>query len=102
MQEYIMPANSKKSRLILGMFTIKDIIILSIGIPITAVLLIAFRSMGFWMLVVAALPGITAVLLVMPVPHYHNVVQLLTNIINFYMGRRRYEWKGWMIENEKQ
>ena len=101
MQEYIMPANSKKSRLILGMFTQKDLVVLAIGLPISAVMLIAFRALGFWMLVVGALPGLTAVLLVMPVPHYHNVLQLITNIFKFYTGRRKYEWKGWTVTNEE-
>ena len=101
MQEYIMPANSKKSRLILGMFTIKDIVVLSIGLPISAILLIAFKSLGFWMLVVGAIPGLTAVLLVMPVPHYHNVLQLIINIFTYYTGRKKYEWKGWTVTNEK-
>jgi len=37
-------------------------------------------------------------LLVFPVPHYHNVMQLLTNIFKYYSGRKKYEWRGWLKE----
>ena len=69
MQDYIMPANSKKSGLI--------------------------------MLILSVMPGALSVLLVFPVPNYHNVMQLITNIITFYTGRRKYEWKGWTVTHEE-
>ena len=100
MNEYILPANSKKSGLILGLFTVRDIIILSIGLPITAIMLLIFKSAGFLMLVLSIIPGAIAVLLVIPVPHYHNVVQLLTNIFKYLMGRKKYEWRGWLKDEE--
>ena len=98
MQDYIMPANSKKSGLILGLFTVKDLIVLGIGVPITLILLIIFKSSGLLMLILAIIPGSLSVLLVFPVPHYHNVMQLLTNIFKYYGGRKKYEWRGWLKE----
>jgi len=98
MQEYIMPANSKKSGLILGLFTIKDLIVLSIGVPISVILLLIFRTAGLLMLILAIIPGSITILLVFPVPHYHNVMQLLTNIFKYYSGRKKYEWRGWLKE----
>lgn len=98
MQEYIMPANSKKSGLILGLFTPADLVVLSIGLPISVVLLLMFKNAGLFMLILAIIPGLTAVLLVFPVPHYHNVMQLLINIFKYYTGRKKYEWRGWLKE----
>jgi len=98
MQEYIMPANSKKSGLILGLFTPKDLIVLSIGVPISIILLIIFKSAGLFMLILSIIPGMISILLVFPVPHYHNVMQLLINIFKYYTGRKKYEWRGWLKE----
>ena len=98
MQEYIMPANSKKSGLILGLFTPKDLVVLSIGVPISIILLIIFKSAGLFMLILSIIPGMISILLVFPVPHYHNVMQLLINIFKYYTGRKKYEWRGWLKE----
>ena len=100
MNEYLMPANSKKSGLILGLFTVPDLIILGIGITITAALLLLFSKEGLLLLILSIMPGSLAVLLVFPVPNYHNVKQLLVNIFTYFTKRRKYEWKGW-LKDEK-
>lgn len=51
--------------------------------------------MGQMLLVIS--PALVAAFLVAPIPNYHNVLQLLTNIVTFFLGRRRYYWKGWCI-----
>ncbi len=99
---YLIPANSKKSALILGFFTPVDLVIFGIGCTITLGLLFLFNDrmdMGLLLLVLS--PALVATFLVMPVPNYHNVLQLLTNIIVFAFGRKRLYWKGWCINNEK-
>ena len=100
MNEYLMPANSKKSGLILGLFTTADLIILAVGLSITGIMLLIFKGAGLLLLILSIIPGATSVLLVFPVPNYHNVKQLLVNIFTFYKGRRKYEWKGWLKGNE--
>ena len=101
MNEYLVPANSKKSGLILGLFTWTDIIILLIGMPISAVAMLIVNGGELWQLILAVLPGVISALLVFPVPHYHNVFQLIRNIFRFFMGRRKYEWKGWTVGDGK-
>ena len=96
-----MPANSKKSRLILGFFTGPDLAVLGVGVFISAILLLIFKSADFIRLVLAVLPGAIAVLLVFPVPNYHNVMKLISNIFNYYTGVRKYEWKGWSVKDGK-
>lgn len=99
---YLIPANSKKSMMILGFFTPIDLIIFGIGCTFTLIMLFAFNSrmdLGGMLLILA--PALVSTFLVMPVPNYHNVLQLITNIVTFLMGRKRYYWKGWCVKDEK-
>ena len=97
---FIIPANTKKSQLILGFFTPTDLIIFLTGVSLTVILLLIMQNASFIELVLILLPALVTGFLVMPVPNYHNVLQLLTNIIDFYKGRRNYYWKGWCIRDE--
>ena len=97
---YIIPANTKKSQYILGFFTKVDLILLIVGLVTSFVLLLTVKSLNLGILILLMLPGLISAFLVMPVPHYHNVLQLLTNIFNFYTNRRIYYWKGWNINEE--
>ena len=101
MDEYIMPANAKKSGLILGLFTYLDLILLGVGLTVTAALLLLFKDAGLLVMILAVMPGILTALLVFPIPNYHNVLQFIINLFTFFAGRRKYEWKGWMRESEK-
>jgi len=94
---YLIPANTKKSQLILGFFTTIDLIIFSVGAVWTFAMLLIFKSLSVTMIIIIMLPALIATFLVMPVPHYHNVLQLLTNIFNFFTNRRKYYWRGWCI-----
>ncbi len=102
MDEYIMPANSKKSGLILGLFTYADLMVLGIGMTVTAALLLMFKDSGLLLMLLGVLPGIISALLVFPIPNYHNVMQFIINVFTFFSGRRKYEWKGWVRTNEKR
>lgn len=99
MNNYLIPANTKKSKLIFGFFTILDLIVFGVGCTITLVLLFIFQSMNFQTALVVLLPAIISGFLVIPVPNYHNVMQLLTNIFLFLMNRKRYYWKGWCMKD---
>ena len=99
MNNYLIPANSKKSQLILGFLTGIDLAIFLTGLGITLIFLLLFRNPGVLLMVLMLLPLLVATLLVLPVPHYHNVLQLITNVVSYFTGRRRYMWKGWCIED---
>ena len=101
MNQYLIPANSKKSRLIAGFFTKRDLIVCGVGVGITIFALLVLHEPPFWALVLAILPLLTSVLLVFPVPHYHNVMQLIINIVQFYNNPRKYYWKGWCVQDER-
>ena len=94
---YIIPTNTKKSQLILGFFTKVDLAIFIVGCASSFIMLILSKSLSLGILILLLLPALIASFLVMPVPHYHNVLQLLVNIFSFYLNRRVYYWKGWSI-----
>lgn len=100
---YLIPANSKKSMLILGFFTPVDLIIFSTGCAITLIMLFIFNNkVELGELILFLVPALVTSFLVMPVPYYHNILQLLTNIFTFVFGRKRFYWKGWCINNGKE
>lgn len=97
---FLIPANTKKSQLLLGFFTPLDLIIFIVGCLWTLIMVLLIKGINMVVLILILLPALISTFLVMPVPHYHNVLQLLTNIFNFYTNRRRYYWKGWCVYEE--
>ena len=97
---YLIPANTKKSQLILGFFTPTDLIIFIVGCAWSFIMLLLIETVSLGVLILLMLPALISTFLVMPVPHYHNILQLLTNVFNFYTNRRQYYWRGWCI-NER-
>ena len=75
-QNYLIPANTKKSKLILGFFTPVDLIIFGVGVSVTIIMLLIFQGMTFNMAIVILMPALISGFLVIPVPNYHNVLQL--------------------------
>lgn len=100
MNGYLIPANSKKSELILNMFTPTDLIIFGSGVGLTLIMLLAIHTSSFGTMVLILAPALISAFLVFPVPHYHNIMQLIINIYTFYFVRQRiYKWRGWCFRN---
>ncbi len=96
---YLIPANSKKSQLILGFFTPADLAIFLTGVGISVMLLMFIKSNNITIMLGLASPAIIAAFMVAPVPNYHNVRTLIGNIYRFYSGRKKYYWRGWCARN---
>lgn len=96
----LVPANTKKSMLILSMLRPIDAIILGIGISISVILLILFSNGGTLITLVSCIPMAISLILVMPISNYHNTLVALQSIYRFYNERRNYIWKGWCIYDE--
>ncbi len=95
MNNYLIPANSKRGQLILGIFAPFDLWLLSIGVLIS-VFLLAFMPIDTLATTIIILaPGMISALLVVPIPYYHNTLTVITEIYEFYTSRRQYRWKGW-------
>lgn len=97
---YLIPANSKKSMLIFGLFTRFDLILVSTSVIITVILLFSISPSGLGSAIICLLPLMIGAFLVVPVPNYHNVLTLIREIIFFFYERRNYKWKGWCYKDE--
>ncbi len=97
MNNYLIPANSKKSQLILGFFTPLDLILFSSGVGLTILLLMIIKTASMVEMLLILLPALVTGLLVTPVPYYHNVLQFIINVLEFIFNPRRYYWRGWCV-----
>lgn len=99
MNNYLIPANSKKSQLILSVFTTGDILLFGTGIAVTLGMLLIVRSASIIGMVCILLPAIITGILVMPLPNYHNVRGFLKSFFNYAFNRKQYYWKGWCVKD---
>ena len=99
---YLIPANTKRGQLILGLFHPIDLIIVMVSIVITIVLIAILPMDKTLFAVLAITPGLIGGFLVLPVAYYHNVRQLITELIMYFINRKRYIWKGWCFLDESQ
>ncbi len=95
MNEYLIPANTKRGRLILGLFRPMDLTIFAIGI-LTTVLLLAIVPLDSTLVTILVLaPALITGLLVVPTGYYHNMLTIIIEIYQFVTNRQTYRWKGW-------
>ena len=97
---YLIPANAKRGQYIFGIFRPQDLVIFGIGLLATIILVMFMPMDQTWAAIVAVAPVLICALLVAPVAYYHNVLQLLIEIYQFFSSRRTYFWKGWCIYDE--
>lgn len=95
---YLIPANSKKSMLILGFFNPTDLIIFSTGCVITFILLMTVKTNELKEAFFVILPALIGAFLVLPVPHHHNIRTFIINIYTYFTNRRTFYWRGWCLK----
>lgn len=101
MNSSLVPANAKKSILLFGFLRpMPDALVLGVGVLITIILLAFFSDVETWMMMLFCIPMLISVLLVMPIPNYHNTLCVIQSVLNFYNGRRNYIWRGWCTYHE--
>lgn len=97
---YLIPANSKRSMLILGFFRPIDLAIFLVGLFISLIFLVVLPDNSAAAFIAKLLPACISVFLVLPLPNYHNIRVLIMEIYEFYMNRRIFIWKGWCFGSE--
>jgi len=97
---YLIPANSKKSKLFFGMFRGRDLGIFATGVAITFIFMMAGFTKDIVQVIITILPAGICALLVMPVPNYHNVLVAITNVIKYFTNPRKFYWRGWRIYDD--
>lgn len=99
---YLIPANSKKSMLLFGLFTWKDLIIFGSGVILSLILLLVLPIQSFLFAIIALSPGVICAFLVFPVPNYHNIRTVIKLAWEFYTTRQKYIWRGWCYKDEQE
>ena len=99
---YLIPANTKSGKLILGYFKPFDLILLGTGVLISLVMLMTFPMSSNWQVVIVVLPGLISAFLVIPIPNYHNILTIIIECYTFFTNRRRFIWKGWCVNDVKE
>lgn len=97
---YLIPANSKDGKLIFGVFTRFDLILVTLGLIVSILLVIIMQPESLQNVLLCCAPGGICVLLVIPVPNYHNIYTVLKELIEFFYNRRNYKWEGWCDRDE--
>lgn len=92
---YLIPANSKKSQLILNAFRPIDLMIVGAGAFTTLILMFAISGDGLVELIIKLLPLGLGLLLVVPIPFYHNILVFLREVYIFFSSQKTYVWRGW-------
>lgn len=98
MNNFLIPANTKRGQLIFSIFRPVDLIIFAIGLTMTLILLAFFQTTTAGLLILTLLPAAIAAFLVLPIPNYHNMLIIITEMINFISNNQRYIWRGWCID----
>lgn len=97
---YLIPANSKRSQLIFSVFRPIDLAIALIGAVISVLLMILIPGDTIKLMIMKIFPIGVALLLVLPIPYYHNVLVFLQEAYIFYTTQREYRWRGWCAISE--
>ncbi len=96
---YLIPANTKRGQLILGLFRPFDLILFGCGILTTIILLAVMPLSSTLVTILVLSPAIITGFLVMPVPYYHNMLNIIVELYEFLTNRQTYRWKGWCYKN---
>ena len=100
MNNYLIPANSKKGQLMFGVFRPIDLAVVIGGAFVTLLMMFVVPGQGFMTLVLKLLPLTLCVLLVVPIPYYHNVLVFIEEAIIFLLEPKQYSWRGWCARIE--
>lgn len=98
---YLIPANTKSGKLILGMFKPFDLVLFASGVCMTLLLLVVIPMQSIYVTIIVMLPALITGFLVIPVPNYHNMLNVIGELVEFITNQREYKWKGWCVSYDK-
>ena len=99
MNNYLIPANSKKSQLIFSIFTWQDLVLFGVGLAVSLILMATIRTDDIFVMALLVAPAVISGALVLPIPNYHNVKGFFKSMISFFRGNKQYYWKGWCVKD---
>ena len=95
--KYLIPANTKRSMLIFGLFKPIDLIIFIVGAVLTIGLVAALGTDTPAQVLVGLAPLLISVLMVSPVPNHRNLWTFTVNVYTYFTSQRKYRWRGWCM-----
>jgi hypothetical protein len=101
MGQFLIPANSKRSMLIFGVFRPIDFVIVLVGMGVSLLAFLVIDTSNSILVTLALIPGLFSGFLVFPIPNYHNTLTIIMSSISFFTNRRDYVWKGWCFSDGK-
>ena len=99
--EYLIPANTKRGKLIFGWFRPFDIALFGCGLLVSFILLAFLPLANTWVVILILSPAFITAFLVMPVPYYHNMLNIIVELYEYLTNRQTYRWKGWCWRDGK-
>lgn len=99
---YLIPANTKKGQLILGLFRPFDLALFGTGILVTVIFLAIMPLNSTAVTILVLCPAVITGFLVMPVPYYHNILNIIIELYEFLTNNQEYKWRGWCYKNGKK
>ena len=101
-QQYLIPANTKRSMLIFGLFKPIDLIIFLIGAVATVMLVFIIGTDTPTQVLVGLAPLLVATMMVSPIPNHRNLWTFTVNVYTYFTSQRKYRWRGWcMLHGEE-
>ena len=97
--QYLIPANSKKSQLIFSIFTSFDLIMFAIGVSVSFLLMLMIKTDNVVVMGFLIAPALITGVLVLPIPYYHNVMGFFGSMLNYLSSRKQYYWRGWCVKD---
>ena len=97
MNQYLIPANSKRSMLILGLFEKVDVVIFSIGAALTFFMMIFVEVETIKSLAIILTPVGISFMMVLPIPNHRNLWNFTANVYHYFSNQRTYKWRGWCV-----
>lgn len=98
--QFLIPANSKRSLLYFGVFNLFDMILFGSGVMVSLIAVMIIPSGNMVATIIALTPGVVSGFLVLPIPNYYNVRTILKSVYRFLTTRQKFIWKGWDYLNE--
>lgn len=98
---YLIPANTKRAKLIFNVFRPVDLIIALVGIFVTLILFFIIEPSNLTWAIITLLPALICLFLVIPIPNYQNVLCIIQNVYDFYVKEEQeFYWRGWCVKDE--
>ena len=103
---YLIPANANKGKLIMGLFRPIDFAIFGSGCGTTLILLLICQNLltRVSVAILVMLPALVTGFLVLPIPYQHNILVFIQCMMKFVKEKQSYTyvWKGWCADRGEE